>query len=85
MSKAWAWLKEKWNKFDAWVASWAPGVKTKIVAALGALGNAAYTVQQFVIGIPANDIVNARNLVILNLILFTLAFWFRGMGERHDV
>lgn len=82
--KAWEWVKDKWNRFDAWAASMAPGVKTKIVAALGALGNFAYVAQQYVAGLPLEKFFTATNLLVLNAVLFTLAFWFRGMSERHE-
>jgi hypothetical protein len=46
------WLKDKWNKFADWCASIAPGVKTKTLAVIGALGSAATMLQDYVTGLP---------------------------------
>lgn len=63
------------------MASKLPGLKTKIVVALGALGNVSFALQEYVKGLPLDNIINARNIVILNVVLFTLAFWFRSMAD----
>jgi len=76
-----SWLKNKWNSFEAWVASWMPGLKTKIVAGLGALGSFAGLAQQYVSGLPLDKFMTASQVLIVTSVLFTLAFWFRGLGD----
>lgn len=76
------WFSNAWSKFETWVASWAPGFKTEFVAFLGILGNAAYLGQQYVQGLPAVPFANATVVATASVILFTLAFWLRGIGER---
>jgi len=76
--------KWSWNEFNDWCATIAPGVKTKTVTALGALGSGAYALQQYVSGLPPTTFVTAEKLSIITAVLFTLAFWFRGLGERTE-
>jgi hypothetical protein len=79
----WTWIKDKWNRFQNWVASWAPGLKTKIVTFLGAIGSFAAILQQWVTGIPLDKFVSGTTIVIVSAVLFTLAFWFRGLANRN--
>ena len=77
-------LKADWAAFEGWVAKWWPGLKTKIVAALGAIGSAAALGQDYLTqltGLP-NNVITGTKLSIFTLVCFTLAFWFRGMGDR---
>ena len=78
------WLKDKWTSFEAWTASWFPGLKTKITVALGFLGNTAYVLKDYLSGLPIGEYINTTNLLIANMVLFTLAYWFRGLGERTE-
>ena len=79
-----SYLRTKWNSFETWVASWLPGLKTKITVGLGFLGNTAYVLKDYLSGLPIGEYVNTTNLLIANMVLFTLAFWFRGLGERTE-
>ena len=76
------WLKKLWDKFEAWVASWAPGAKTKLVSFLGLLGSIAYAGKDYIAGVGLDKFVTATQYSIIVAVLFTLAFWFRGIGER---
>lgn len=74
--------QSKWQRFEAWSYSWAPGFKTKIVTSLGALSSLAAMLQQYVSGLPLDQFISASKLALITAILFTLAFWFHGMGDR---
>lgn len=79
---AWSWIKGLWAKFEAWVASWAPGLKTKLISALGMLGSTAGVLQEYITGIPMDRFVSGTTVAITAAVLFTLAFWLRGLGDR---
>jgi len=76
------WIEDKWNKFEAWVASWMPGLKTKVITGLGAIGSLAATLQEFVTGLPITTFMTATQLTAVTLVLFVLSFWLRGLGDR---
>lgn len=78
------WLKDKWNSFEAWVASWMPGFKTHIVTGLGVIGSAASILQDYVSGLPITTFMTATQLGAVSLVLFTLAFWFHNMNGRVE-
>lgn len=69
-----------WRKFDSWVASWAPGLKTKIATGLGALGMFAATMQDYITGLPLDKFITSTEVAIISAVLFTLSFWFRTMA-----
>ena len=79
MSKIWSWIKDKWNKFETWVASWAPGLKTKLASAAGAVGSGALVVQSYITGLPLDKFITGTQIAIVTAILFTLSFWFRHL------
>jgi len=84
-SRTWAsWIKNKWAQFETWVHSWFPGVKTRFLLYMGMIGEAAATLQSFITGLPTTKYISAEMLSGLSLVLFVLAFWFRGMGDRVD-
>lgn len=76
------WVKAKWNQFEAWVATWAPGVKTRMVAGLGTLGSVAALMQEYISGLPLDKFISATSITIIGMVLFTMAFWFRGLSNR---
>lgn len=76
------WIKTKTDAFEAWVASWLPGAKTKITAAFGALGATAAATQEYVSGLPLNQLVQPRTAMFIAAGLFTLTYWFRRLGDR---
>lgn len=78
------WFSNVWTKFEAWVAKIAPGVKTEFVTFLGIIGNAAYLGQNYIQGLPAVPFANATILATTSVVLFTLAFWLRGIGDRVE-
>lgn len=79
-----SWINDKWISFEAWMASWAPGAKTRLVTGLGALGSVAGYAQQYITGLPVTKFVTAEQITIATAVLFTLAFWFRGLGDRVE-
>lgn len=72
-----SWVKNMWLKFESWVASFAPGLKTKIVSGLGAAASLAASMQEYMTGLPLDKFVTGTQLAIAGAVLFTLAFWFR--------
>jgi len=75
-------VKDKWSKFEAWVNGWFPGAKTYITTGLGVIGSAAAYLQQYVTGLPVTKYITAETMALVTAGLFTLSFWFRGLGER---
>lgn len=84
LSSLWTGAKALWSKFEAWVASWMPGFKTHIVTGLGVIGSAASILQDYVSGLPITTFMNATQLGLISLVLFTLAFWFHNMNGRVE-
>jgi hypothetical protein len=82
LKKIWNWIKKKALAFHEWMKHIAPGVKTFIVAGLGAIGSLAATLQDYITGLPLGTIVKAEYITIATAVLFTLAFWFRGMASK---
>jgi len=78
----WNWIKEQWNRFEDWVAEWAPGAKTYIVTGLGVAGSAAVVLQEFVSGIPMSRFVTETQMAIVTMVLFALAFWGRRLANK---
>lgn len=78
------WIKNAWDSFEAWVHSWFPGFKTYITTGLGVIGSAAAVLQQYVTGLPITHYITAETMAIASAALFTLSFWFKGMGDRVD-
>lgn len=68
------WVHEKVKKI-------APGLKTKIVAGLGALGSLAALLSEYFAGVPLAQFIGATEALLVTTILFSLAFWFRTMGK----
>lgn len=79
----WNWIKNAWNKFHNWCAKIAPGVKTYLITALGALGSVGALAQQYVTQIPLDKFATAEQILIVNVVLFTLAFWGRALANRE--
>lgn len=75
------WVKNLWLKFEAWVATFAPGLKTKIIAGLGAIGSLAASLQEYMTGLPLDKFVTGTQIAITTTILFSLAFWFRRLSN----
>lgn len=75
-------LKSLWAKFEAWVNSWFPGLKTKIVTAAGALGSAAAMIVAYMQSVPLDQVISAKTLALSMLVANTLAFWLRGIADR---
>ncbi len=78
------WIKDTWNTFETWIAGFLPGLKTKLTVLLGFAGNAAFVLKDYLSGLSLGDFINPTNLLIANMVLFTLAFWFRGLGDRTE-
>lgn len=79
----WVWLKDKWNKFQDWVASWMPGFKTQLVAGIGIVGSLAGMLQEYISGMPLGQFMTATQITVVTMVLFTLTFWFRQLANRE--
>jgi len=77
-----SWIEDKWAKFEAWVARVTPGLKTKLATGLGAIGSAGAVGQEYITQMPLTKFITAEQIAIASAVLFTLAFWFRGIGDR---
>ena len=77
-------IKDKWNRFESLVATWAPGLKTQIVSVLGSIGTLAGMLQEYVTGIPLDKFVSGTAASIVICVLFTLSFWLRNIGKRVE-
>lgn len=78
------WISDTWAKFEGWVNGWFPGAKTYIMTGLGAVGSIAAYMQEYVTGLPVTKYITAETLTLISAGLFTLSFWFRGLGDRVD-
>lgn len=72
------------NVFETWVNSWLPGLKTRLVTGLGAVGGAAASLQEYVTGLPLTKWISAETVTLVVAGLFTLSYWFHGLGERVE-
>lgn len=62
-----------------------PGVKTRVITALGSLGSISVALQGYVSGIPTNKLINAEQLAIVAFVLFTLAYWTRSLSNNEPI
>jgi hypothetical protein len=81
IKKPFVWLKKQWDKLEAWLTKKAPGVKTFLVTALGAVGSWAASMQEYLSGVPLDKLVKAEQALIVTAVLFTLAFWTRRLSR----
>lgn len=78
-----AWVKNKWLKFEAWFnEKIVPGLKVKIVNALTGLGVAATAAAAYMQQVPLDKIISADKLAILLVVVTSLSYWLRGIGDR---
>lgn len=78
----WSSIKNGWAWFEAKVAAVTPGIKTKLISALGFVGSSAAMMQQYLTGIPTNKFVTGEQMAIIGVVLFTLVFWLKDIGTR---
>ncbi len=78
----WTWLKDKWNGFHNWCASWAPGFKTFLISAVGIFGSAGAAMQEYLTGVPLDKFVTTQEALIITTVLFSLTFWARTLTNR---
>lgn len=71
------------RRFDCWVYSWLPGLKTKILTITSAVGLFAASIQDYISKLPLDQLISAKTLAIITAVVFTLAFWFHGMKDRN--
>ena len=82
------WLNNLRHKLNDWVYRQMPGWKTHITAAIAFLGNTAFVLKDYVSQIPVEFLqkyITSDTLVVFNLILLSLIFWFRSLGNRDAV
>lgn len=75
-------IKDTWNRFEDWVHSWLPGYKTKITTGLGTLGMVSATLQEYITGLPLEQVITAKTMALVSAGLFTLSFWFKRLGDK---
>lgn len=78
----WDKIKEYWTKFEEWVHSWFPGLKTYILTGLGAASQFAALSYEYIQGLPATKWISQEALTATAAVLFTLSFWTNRMGDR---
>lgn len=74
-------INTKREDFNAWVATWLPGMKTKIVASLGAVGMFSSYMQEYISGLPLDQFVSSKTVALISGGMFTLAYWFKSLGN----
>ena len=84
LKNMWSGTKELWARFEAWVASWVPGLKTKLVSLFTAVSGAAAMFAEYLKTVDLSYLVNAKTLAISMIVLGTLTFWLKGIGERVE-
>lgn len=75
------WMYAKLVKFNEWVASIAPGIKTKVIATLGFVGSTAGALQSFVTDVPLSQVIGAEYALGATAVLFLLAYWFKSLSK----
>lgn len=81
------WVSDKWNKFELWVASIAPGFKTHLTAFTLLVGNTAFEFKDYISQLPIEALtkyMTADFIIGLNIALITLIFWFRRLANKVD-
>lgn len=78
--KVFSWIKDQFVKFNAWCASWMPGLKTYLATGLGAVSATAATLQEYVTGLPLDQFMTGTKIAIVSAVLFSLSFWFRSLA-----
>lgn len=81
MNKIWSYVKAPFIWVHEKVKKIAPGLKTKTIAALGALGSLAGVLQEYLTGVPLSVFIGVTEALIVSAVLFTLNFWFRSMSK----
>jgi hypothetical protein len=81
MKKVWEFIKRPFVAIHEWLKERMPGLKTKLVAAAGAISSAAALMQEYITGIPLAQLLGVTEALIVSTVLFTLAFWFRAMSK----
>lgn len=86
IKKPFIWLGNTWDRFEHWVASIAPGVKTHLTAALMFIGDSAFMLKDYISELPIEILtkhLTADFIMGMNLMLITLIFWFRRLGKKE--
>lgn len=78
----WAGAKELWARFEAWVASWLPGLKTYLVNAAGMLAVGAAALEAYLKNVDLSQVINAKTLAITMVAVSTLTFWLANIPSR---
>jgi hypothetical protein len=84
LKNIWAGTKSLWDRFEAWVAGWVPGLKTYIVNGLAFLGSSAYIASEYMKSVDLSAYVNANTLAIAMIATATLTFWLKDIGNRVE-
>lgn len=81
MKKVWEFIKRPFVAIHEWLKERMPGLKTKLVTAFGAIGSAAGLMQEYLTGIPLNQLLGVTEALLVSAVLFTLAFWARHLSK----
>ncbi len=84
LNNIWSGIKSLWDRFEAWVASWVPGLKTKIIAGVTWISGASALFAEYLKTVDLSAVVNATSLSITMIVLGTLTFWLRNIGTRVE-
>lgn len=79
--KIWEYIKRPFVATHAWLKERMPGLKTKLITAIGAVGSAAALLQEYLTGVPLAHLLGVTEALIVSTILFTLAFWARTLSK----
>jgi hypothetical protein len=77
----WEFIKRPFVAVHEWLKARMPGLKTKLLTAMGAIGSAAALMQEYLTGIPLNQLLGVTEALIVSTVLFTLAFWARTLSK----
>lgn len=78
------WFNEEWDTFEAWVSEQMPGWKTHLAAATGVVLSGATMIQEYIGGLPLGQLLDPHTMLIVNVVLFTLVFWLKGISARVE-
>lgn len=83
---SWVWDKIKlaWAWWEEQVAKFLPGFKLLLINAFTVIGTSATAIAAYLKEVDLAQIVNAKTLAIAMIVVSTLSFWLRGIGDRVE-
>jgi hypothetical protein len=77
-------IRDTYASFEAWLNRVLPATKTKLVAFAGIAYPAALAVQSYVQGLPLDQMIGSKPILIANVVMFSLVFWLRNLNDRVE-